>query len=112
MPTLEQLAEDIWGHVCENIALILKECNLHGLAGILTVPNPSIESRITALKKLDEICQILIDNTSSAQYSTARIMYNAKQQILHLEMLLSAAKNGDNESFDLAKDRLNGQSTH
>lgn len=112
MPTLEDLAQGVWDHVCENIVLILRECDMHGLVGILTAPDPSIESRIHALKKLDSICQVVIDNLTDAQYSTARIMYNAKQQILNLEMLLSAAKNGDNTNFDLAKDRLNGQSTH
>ena len=112
MPTLEDLAQDIWDHVCENIKLILQECDMHGLTGILTAPDPSIESRIGALKKLDSICQVVLDNMNDSQYSTSRIMYNAKQQILNLEMLLSAAKNCDKASFDLAKDRLNGQGTH
>jgi hypothetical protein len=39
-------------------------------------------------------------------------MYNAKQQILHMEMLLSAAKNNDESGFNEAKSRLNGQSQH
>jgi hypothetical protein len=112
MKELELLADTIWEHVCQNILLILKECDLYGLAGILTVPDPSIENRIHALKKLDKICQIIIDNTGHDQYSVSRVMYNAKQQILHLEMLLSAAKNEDATGFNEAKARLNGQSEH
>ena len=112
MNPLEISANIIWDHVCNNIALILKECDLYGLAGILTIPDPAIENRIHALKKLDTICQIIIDNTGGEQYSVSRIMYNAKQQILHLEMLLSAAKNEDETGFKEAKSRLNGQSKH
>lgn len=109
---LEIVANTIWEHVCQNIVSILKECNLYGLAGILTVPDPSIEKRINALKKLDNICQIIIDNTGDEQYSVSRVMYNAKQQILNLEVLLSAAKNGDEDEFKEAQRLLNGQSTH
>lgn len=112
MSDLEKLASEIWDHVCSNMTLILKECDLHGLAGILTAPDPSIESRIKALKKLDAICQLIIDSTDAAEYSVSRIMYNAKQQILHMEMLLSAAKNNDESGFNEAKSRLNGQSKH
>jgi len=112
MNPLEISANIIWEHVCTNIALILKECDLYGLAGILTIPDPAIENRIHALKKLDKICQMIIDNTGDGQYSVSRVMYNAKQQILHLEMLLSAAKNEDEAGFSEAKSRLNEQSTH
>ena len=112
MSNLEKLASEIWDHVCNNMTIILKECDLHGLAGILTAPDPSIESRIKALKKLDVICQLIIDSTDDAEYSVSRIMYNAKQQILHMEMLLSAAKNNDESGFDEAKGCLNGQSQH
>lgn len=109
---LEALSQTIWDHVCNNITLILKECDLHGLSGILTVPDPSIENRITALKKLDAVCEMIIDSTDSSDYSISRTMYNAKQQILNLEMLLSAAKNNDESGFNSAKECLNGQSKH
>lgn len=112
MSNLEKIASDIWDHVCININLILKECDLHGLTGVLTVPDPSIENRINALKKLDSICELIINSTNPAEYSVARIMYNAKQQILNLEILLSAAKNNDQDSFEHAKNCLNGQSEH
>ena len=112
MANLEQLSSVIWDHVCTNITLILKECDLHGLTGILTVPDPSIESRIEALKKLDTICELIINSSDSTEYTVSRTMYNAKQQILYLEILLSAAKNNDHDSFDNAKKCLNGQSKH
>ncbi len=112
MPDLEQLAEQIWFNVCNNITLILKECDMHGLTGILSAPDPSIESRIKALKKLDTICQLIIESTDDSGYSTSRTMYNAKQQILHLEMLLNAAKNNNEEDFEEVKDKLNNQGTH
>jgi hypothetical protein len=112
MSNLEQLSETIWDEVCKNIALILQDCDLHGLAGILTIPNPSIESRINALKRLDTICQLIIDSTKVDEYSISRIMYNTKQQILNLEMLLNAAKNNDEGGFNEAKALLNGQSKH
>lgn len=112
MSNLENLSSIIWDDVCKNITLILQECDLHGLAGILTGPNPSIESRIVALKKLDVICQLVIDGTDADEYSVARNMYNAKQQILNLEMLLSAAKNNDENEFNKVKGHLNGQSNH
>jgi len=112
MSNLENLSSEIWDSVCKNTILILEECDLHGLTGVLIRPDPSIESRIIALKRLDSICQLVIDNTSTADYSVARNMYNAKQQILYLEMLLSAAKNNDEAAFESAKDHLNGQSNH
>lgn len=110
--TLDELADEVWNLVSVNISNILKECDLYGLAGILTTPDPSIENRINALKKLDEICQLVIDNISEDKYSVSRIMYNAKQQILNLERLLSAAKNKDVAGFDEAKALLNGQCKH
>ena len=112
MSDLKLLAEDIWHNVCKNISLILEECDLHGLSGVLVVPDPSLESRIKVLKKLDIICQLIIDSTDDSGYSVARIMYNAKQQILNLEMLLTAAKNHDENLFNEAKNRLNNQSEH
>lgn len=84
MSKLEQLSETIWDEVCKNITLILRDCDLHGLAGILTIPNSSIASRINALKRLDAICQIIIDSTVVDEYSISRTMYNTKQQILNL----------------------------
>jgi len=111
-PNLEMLSQTIWDHVCNNIILILKECDLYGLSGILTVPDPSIENRINALKNLDTVCQAIINSTEAADYSISRTMYNAKQQILNLEMLLSAAKNNDEVGFNAAKECLNGQSKH
>ncbi|MFZ2539336.1 MAG: hypothetical protein WAX04_10600 [Oscillospiraceae bacterium] len=109
---LETLSQQIWDHVCNNINLILKECDLHGLSGILIVPDPSIENRITALKKLDVVCEMILNSTEAADYSVSRIMYNAKQQILNLEILLTAAKNNDEAGFNSAKACLNGQSKH
>lgn len=109
---LEKLSQKIWDHVCKNIELILKECDLHGLSGILTTPDPSIESRIHALKNLDAICELIINNTGDDEYSISRTMYNAKQQILNLEILLSAAKNNDAERFNAAKECLDAQSKH
>jgi hypothetical protein len=41
-----------------------------------------------------------------------RVMCNAKQQILNLEILLSVAKNGNEQDFELAKNRLQAQCTH
>lgn len=110
--SLEDLSDQIWEHVKTNIAQILKECDLYGLAGVLTIPDPSIENRIAALKRLDTICQAVVDSTTDSQYSVARIMYNAKQQILNLEMLLSAAKNDVVAVFEEIKARLNGQGQH
>ena len=63
-------------------------------------------------KKLDGICQAIIDNVGDADYSVKRKMFNAKQQILNLEMLLTAAQNDDANDFKEARERLDGQSTH
>lgn len=111
---LEELAATIWDKVCHNVDLVLKECELHGLAGILTIPDPSIESRIAALRSFDSVCTLIISTLESdpKQYSTTRRMFNAKQQILNLEILLNAARNKDEASFKETQDRLNGQATH
>lgn len=114
MNNLEHQALEIWDTVCKNISLILKESDLYQLAGFLTIPDPSIESRINALKKLDAICHFIIENTeiSNDGYSIIRIMHNAKQQILLLNILLSAAKRNDLAEFKRCKKLLSTQSPH
>lgn len=113
--TLENIAVDIWNEVCKNIEQILKECDLFGLAGILTIDDPSLQDRIEILKKLDDLFELIIDNfdrSSVEHYSVTRIMFNAKQQILNLEMLLTAAKNNDEVGFNEIKNRLESQAKH
>jgi hypothetical protein len=112
MIDLEPVALNVWDLVCKNIADILQECGLFGLIGVLSIPDPSVEKRIEALKKLNLICQVVIENVAPFNYSVMRVMYNAKQQILNLEILLSAAKNGNEQDFELAKNRLQAQCTH
>ena len=112
--SLEKLAESIWNIVCLNIDDILKECDLYGLAGILVVPDPSVEARILAIKQFEEVCTAIVSALERGhdQYSTIRVMLNAKQQILILEQLLNAAKNGDAKEFNEAHSQLKKQAKH
>ena len=113
MPSnLEQLSDEIWSRVCTVIEGILKECQLYGLAGILTIPNPSVEARLVALRELDDVFDRIIESLPSVEYTSKRHMFNAKQQVLNLERLLNAAKSNDQECFDEMKKNLNGQSKH
>lgn len=111
---LETVAGEIWDLVCHNIDQVLKECELYGLAGILIVPDPSVEARITALKVFEVVCTSIVSalESSADSYSTIRIMLNAKQQLVWLEQLLNAAKNADSEGFKKAEDCLKNQARH
>lgn len=112
--TLEATAATIWDNVCQNVKLVLEECQLHGLIGILCIPDPSIEVRIAALKDFDQVCSLIVTSLEGGpdHYSTIRIMINAKQQMLSLELLLNAAKNQDKEGFEKAQKVLAAQATH
>lgn len=55
---------------------------------------------------------LIIDKVGEHNYSAQRVMFNAKQQILGLEMLLNAAKNGDVAGFEDVQRQLSEQSTH
>lgn len=110
--TLEQVAETIWDTVCHNIDIVLKQCELHGLLGILKVKDPAVEGRLSALKNFEEICNAIIsllEGKGPEQYDTVRTMYNAKQQILNLGLLLNAAKNSNKIEFDKANELLKNQ---
>jgi hypothetical protein len=111
---LEKLAVTIWDAVCLNIDKVLKECELHGLAGILSVPDPSVESRLNALRTFEEVCTAIIGalEDSSDGHSTIRTMINAQQQIWNLRLLLNAAKSGDEAEFKEVQARLGNQATH
>jgi hypothetical protein len=117
---LEEAAATIWDDVCRNIDVVLKECELHGLADILNVPNPSVEARLTALRIFEGVCSTIISalessaeqQRSAEHHSTIRIMINAQQQMLNLRLLLNAAKSGDSKEFDEAKAKLSGQAKH
>lgn len=118
MPTgpknLEDLAATIWDKVCLNIDKVLEECQLHGLLGILTVPDPSVEARLNALRDFDQVCGVIIAalEHSGDGHSTIRVMINARQQILNLRLLLNAAKSGDAAEFEEVRARLGNQAKH
>ena len=111
---LEEMAATIWDEVCRNIDLVLKECELHGLAGILIVPDPSVEARLIALRHFESVCNVIISalESSADHHSTIRTMINAQQQMLNLRLLLNAAKSGDSKEFEDAKERLSKQAKH
>ncbi|MBL8525673.1 MAG: hypothetical protein JNN20_18485 [Betaproteobacteria bacterium] len=115
--TFEALVPEIWDLVCKNIDDILKECELHGLTEILTVPQPSVEARLIILKKFEGVCNTIIHALEAGppgdeQYSMLRVMFNAKQQILNLEQLLNAAKRQDSKDFKAAETALRQQAKH
>ena len=112
MREMEDTVVEIWGAVCSNIEQVLRECQLYGLAGILMIRDPSIQERIDALKTFDRVCQIIVDNIPGEDYSIVRMMLNAKQQIINLEILLSAAQNDDSDGFDRAQEVLRRHITH
>jgi len=111
---LEQLAATIWDETCHNIDLVLKECELHGLAGILSVPDPSVESRLAALRSFESVCNAIVSalETSADHHSSIRTMINTQQQILNLRLLLNAAKSGSGEEFEEARALLAKQAKH
>ena len=113
--TLEDLSATIWERVCHNVGVVLEECDWYGLAGILIAPDPTLESRIGALKDFDTLCTAIItvlEARNEDHYSTIKTMLNAKQQIVNLELLLNAAKNADEEGFKEAQSKLDGQAKH
>jgi hypothetical protein len=114
-PTLEELSETIWNEVCHNVGVVLEECKWYGLAGILIAPDPTLESRIGALKRFDKVCTVIVtalEEQNGKHYSTIKTMLNAKQQMVNLELLLNAAKNADEEGFKEAQLKLDGQAKH
>ncbi|MEY2660641.1 MAG: hypothetical protein RLZZ123_1813 [Pseudomonadota bacterium] len=112
MKNLEEQAFEIWDEVCQSITAVLQECKLYGLANILTLPDPSLESRLKALKDLERICTAIIDGLPDGSYSAIRLMLNAKQKIIFLEILLTSAQREDENSFQDALWHLEKQSSH
>jgi hypothetical protein len=92
----------------------LQECELHGLKEILTVPDPSVENRLNALRDFEDVCRAIIAGLehSADGHSTIRIMINAQQQMLNLRWLLNAAKSGDEAGFKEAQAKLAEQAKH
>lgn len=113
---LQEEAATIWGKICHNVEQILQECSLYGLKEILIIPDPSVEARIMAMTNFDSVCGVIIMGLQQSHHdyddNTIRVMINAKQQILHLKLLLKAADAGDEDGFKVAQTALNEQAKH
>lgn len=101
---LEELAEKVWTLVLESIKRVLEECDLHGIAEIIYVKDPSVEERLKTLEGLETIFGFIED--SAKDPSVKQKMANSKVSINMLKVLLAAVRNHDQNSFDFAKNFL------
>ena len=98
---LEELAEEVWDWVLEDIKKVLEECNLHGITEIIYVKNPSIEERLKTLVGLETVFGFIEDN--STDQKVKQRMSDSKVSVNILKVLLTSVRSHDEGSFDFAK---------
>ncbi len=105
---LNELAEKFWNHVLRTIEAILNECDLHGLSGILDVKNPSIAERLKSLEQIEDTVNAICNKSEAGKEKTKAmgLLTESNIGITGLRLVLGAAKNIDNQSFNFAKEFL------
>lgn len=98
---LEQSVVKVWELVVKNISRVLDECDLHGMSGIIYVKDPSLEERLEILRDVRQVFGLALKHIKDD--GVRQKISDSNVCVSNLEILLSAVRNDDNETFEFSK---------
>jgi hypothetical protein len=104
-----QEVEKIWGRVYEASEKVIRNHLNFGFTAFVKNMNPRIEDIILGLKAIESLLDTL-GNQAELDYSSQRIIFNCKQQILLLQEVSVALQNSDKDFYEQAMGKLKSQS--
>lgn len=93
---IEQRVDEICTDVFKTASDVLKSVDHLGFLDLLSAPKPNAEDMMLRVKVVDSVFTAIISYFErNDKHDLVHKMLNAKQQILHLEMLINAVKSKD-----------------
>lgn len=101
---IKDKVERLWHKVMESSRKFINDSKKFGFQGIEILPNPNVHQMLRSLRLADGAFEILMADADDADLDTHdfRLIFNAKQQILHMERVATALKNKDQIGYDEA----------
>jgi hypothetical protein len=95
---IEQQVDLICTDVFKTASDVLKSVDHLGFVNLLSEPKPNAEDKMLRVKVVESVFTAIIGYfEQNDKHDLVQKMLNAKQQILHLEMLIYAVKSKDME---------------
>lgn len=93
---IEQRVDEICTDVFQTASDVLKSVEHLGFVNLLSEPKPNAEDKMLRVKVVESVFTTIISYfEQNDKHDLVQKMLNAKQQILHLEMLIFAVKSKD-----------------
>lgn len=106
--TIKDEVEHAWGDVFKIVNTVLDHDERFGFKLIERSINPSFNDISLSLKMMEALLDVFpVD--SGVDYSTSRMILNAKQQINLIEQVVTAIKYGKQDDYEQAMSKLRNQ---
>lgn len=101
---IKEKVETLWHKVMESCRKFISDSRKFGFQGIELLPNPNVHQMLRSLRLVDGAFEILMSDENGEQldHDDYRLIFNARQQILHMEMVATALKKKDQAGYDEA----------
>lgn len=104
---IKQRVSSIWEKIFSASNVVIKHAQQYGYSGMGVLPDPNIHQMLLKIRILDQIIDVLLGE--EMEYDERRLMLNAKQQLLRMEMVAAALQADDRVRFDRVMEELERQ---
>lgn len=99
---VKEKVEQVWAEVFKASSVITQQAQKFGFEQMAHVPKPNIHEMLIALRIFNSIIDILLSSAEdlNVAFDETRLMLNAKQQLLRMEMIANALKANDRDAYN------------
>jgi hypothetical protein len=98
---------EVWATVFSASNIVIQHAKQFGFDGMVVVPNPNIHQLLVPVRLLSQWIEVFL--CENMEYDQVRLMLNAKQQLLRMEMVAAALEAGDLENFNRTMEEIQNQ---
>jgi len=102
------VVEQAWGGIMKVAETVVKKHEEFGFSLIATKINPSLDDILRSLRVIEGIIDLLLPDMEE-DFSLARMVLNAKQQIVRIGQVSVALKTDNQDDYDAAIRELKAQ---
>ena len=103
----QQKVEDLWARTFDYSNKIIKKVRKLGFTRFGDIKSPNVEEMLITLQMMSAVFEVL--GAHADDVDEVRLLLNAKQQILFMELLVSAWKSSDQGEFNKLVGQLENQ---
>lgn len=108
--TIKDTVEEFWNEVFEASRKLIRDTKRFSFSEVEILPNPTVHQMLSTLSALDNMFEIALSPTNAKlETELIRLIFNARQQILNMELIATALNNKDRDNYDYAVRRLQNQ---